>query len=62
MLILVINCGSSSAKYRLFNVEGEKSLARGVVERIGHADSNLIYEKNGHSFLPRKVICHDHHA
>lgn len=35
MLILVINCGSSSAKYELFNVEKDRSLAKGVVERIG---------------------------
>ena len=36
MLILVINCGSSSAKYELFDVPSRKSLAKGVVERIGH--------------------------
>jgi len=35
MLILVINCGSSSAKYELLDTSGEKSLAKGVVERIG---------------------------
>ena len=35
MLILVINCGSSSAKYQLFDVKKQKSLAKGIVERIG---------------------------
>ena len=39
MLILVINCGSSSAKYQLFNIENEKSLARGIVERIGERNA-----------------------
>ena len=37
MLILVINCGSSSAKYQLFNIEKNRSLAKGVVERIGQS-------------------------
>lgn len=39
MLILVINCGSSSAKYQLFDIEVNRSLAKGVVERIGQAGS-----------------------
>lgn len=41
MNILVINSGSSSVKYKLFNVKDEKELARGVVERIGLKRSNL---------------------
>jgi acetate kinase len=39
VLILVINCGSSSAKYQLFDVKKNRSLAKGVVERIGQAGS-----------------------
>lgn len=35
MNILVINAGSSSLKYQLINMEGEKVLAKGVCERIG---------------------------
>lgn len=41
MIILVINCGSSSLKYQLFCMEGERVLARGLVERIGMAGSVL---------------------
>ena len=33
MRILVLNCGSSSIKYRLF--DGEEPVATGIVERIG---------------------------
>ena len=35
--ILVLNSGSSSLKYQLFNVEGEKYdvVAKGLAERIG---------------------------
>lgn len=35
MKILVLNCGSSSIKYKLYDMEGEKVLAQGGVERIG---------------------------
>ena len=35
MNILVINCGSSSLKYQLIDMEGENLLAKGLVERIG---------------------------
>ncbi|MFA6142300.1 MAG: acetate kinase [Candidatus Omnitrophota bacterium] len=62
MYILVINCGSSSAKYQLFDVARNISLARGVVERIGQADSCLRHEKTGHSTYHSKVTCRDHHA
>ncbi len=35
MKILVINAGSSSLKYQLFDMEGERVLAKGLCERIG---------------------------
>lgn len=36
-MILVINCGSSSAKYELFDIKRHNVLAKGIVERIGDA-------------------------
>ena len=35
MKILVINCGSSSLKYQLIDMQGEKVLCKGLCERIG---------------------------
>ena len=35
MKILVINCGSSSLKYQLIDMENETKIAQGLVERIG---------------------------
>ena len=35
MKILVLNCGSSSIKYKLYDMADESVLAQGVVERIG---------------------------
>jgi acetate kinase len=39
MLVLVVNCGSSSLKYQLFDTETEHDIARGLIERIGEARS-----------------------
>lgn len=61
MLILVVNCGSSSAKYDLFDVEKEISLCRGVVERIGEENSSITHECNGDGRIHEKVSCRDHH-
>ncbi|MDD5793446.1 MAG: acetate kinase [Clostridiales bacterium] len=41
MKVLVINCGSSSLKYQLYNMQNEEVLAKGLVERIGINDSRL---------------------
>ena len=61
MLILVINCGSSSAKYDLFDVKEETSLCRGVVERIGEESSSLMHEAEGKGKIEKKISCPDHH-
>ena len=34
MKVLVINCGSSSLKYQLIDMEGEKVLCKGLCERL----------------------------
>jgi acetate kinase len=45
--ILVANLGSTSFKYRLYDMDGEKLLARGGVERIGSAESKAFVESGG---------------
>jgi len=47
MKVLVINCGSSSLKYQLMNMENEDVLAKGLVERIGIEGSVLTHKVNG---------------
>lgn len=47
MIILVINSGSSSLKYQLFNVEEKKVIGKGLVERIGLEGSKLTQTKDG---------------
>ena len=47
MKILVINCGSSSLKYQLIDMDGEKVLCKGLCERIGMESSMITHEANG---------------
>lgn len=61
MLILVVNCGSSSVKYDLLSVDRECSLARGIVERIGEKTSLLKHEKNGKDSFKKRLSCKNHH-
>ena len=47
MKVLVINCGSSSLKYQLIDMDGEKVLCKGLCERIGMESSMVTHEANG---------------
>ncbi|MCS6832938.1 MAG: acetate kinase, partial [Flammeovirgaceae bacterium] len=44
MKILVLNSGSSSIKYKLFEMPSEKLVVSGIVERIGESKSKIIHE------------------
>ena len=47
MNVLVINCGSSSLKYQLINMQDESVLCKGLCERIGIDGSRIIHKANG---------------
>ena len=47
MKILVINCGSSSLKYQLIDMDDESVVAKGLCERIGIEGSNLTHQVPG---------------
>lgn len=57
MKVLVINAGSSSLKYQLFDMNNEKVIAKGNCEKIGIEGSFIVYKANGiekvvNEFLP----------
>ncbi len=57
MLIMAVNAGSSSLKFKLFKMPSEKVVAEGIVERIGLEDSLFSIAYNGNkekSALPIK--------
>src|SRR3954451_1470029 len=61
MKVLVANLGSTSFKYRLFDMAGERVIARGGVERIGSPESKCFVEAGG----PREdmtIVAEDHAA
>ncbi|MBI3836443.1 MAG: acetate/propionate family kinase [Planctomycetia bacterium] len=47
MKVLVANLGSTSFKYRLFEMADERQLARGGIERIGSSESRCVVEIDG---------------
>lgn len=59
MKALVINCGSSSLKYQLFDMTDESVLAKGLVERIGLPGSILIH-RPGEAKVEIKDEIEDH--
>lgn len=60
MKVLVINCGSSSLKYQLIDMENEFALAKGLVERIGMVGSILSQKIDGKEkyIIKRKMSDH----
>jgi len=59
-IVLTINCGSSSIKYMVYSWEEKKSLATGIVERIGLADSLIKHQASGQDSANIVTNCPDH--
>ncbi len=59
--VFVVNCGSSSIKYRLFDMAGESVLAKGLLERVGSHEAVLHHAADGDSH-DRSVRAPDHTA
>lgn len=55
MRILVLNCGSSSVKYKLFDLGGgaETVLASGIVEEVGLGSPSLTHKRPGRDNLKK---------
>ncbi|MCK5744082.1 MAG: acetate kinase, partial [Caldisericia bacterium] len=47
MKVLVINCGSSSIKFKLYDMENEQELCNGLLEKIGFEDAISNYQRTG---------------
>ena len=59
MKVLVINCGSSSLKYQLINMEDKSVLAKGLCERIG-IDGRLTHSPEGKDKVVIEAAMPDH--
>ncbi len=63
MIILVLNCGSSSLKYQLLDMKGDDAydlLAKGLVERIGMEAGCLKHQATGKEKVVKEVPVADH--
>lgn len=63
MIVLVINCGSSSIKYQLLDMKNEEVydlLAKGLVEKIGLSDANITHKPTGKEPVTIQTAIPDH--
>ncbi len=60
MKILVINCGSSSLKFRLIDIDGKKVLATGNCERITINNGHFKYERPGKEKIEKDIDFPNH--
>lgn len=56
MKILVLNCGSSSLKYQLIDMEKETVLAKGNCERIGEEESFCTHKVKGEKYVIKEYV------
>jgi acetate kinase len=62
MIVLVLNAGSSSIKYQLFDVDKKEVLAKGLVDKIGMADAALINNRSDGDEVKLEGEIVDHQA
>ncbi len=60
MKILVVNCGSSSLKYQLIDMDNESVIAKGLCERIGIEGSKLTHQPTGKDKFVEEKPMPDH--
>jgi len=60
MKVLVVNTGSSSIKYQVFNMDDESVLAKGLLDRVGIPGAVLVHEPQGKEKVTIKKDLLDH--
>ena len=59
-IILSLNCGSSSVKYRLYNWDKKETMAAGIIERVTVGGSFCVHEVPGRDKITIKHECPNH--
>ena len=62
MIIMALNCGSSSVKYQLFDWNQKEVVAKGMVERVTIGDSYIVHEVPGREAFKDEHNCPTHQA
>lgn len=59
MIILCLNCGSSSVKYSLFDWKNRRNMAVGLIERVGQSEAVISQEAPGKDKYEKSAPCPD---
>ncbi|MCL1802391.1 MAG: acetate kinase [Eubacteriaceae bacterium] len=60
MIVFIVNCGSSSLKFQLFDMHEQKALATGLADRIGIEPSAFRFEPEGKDTIKLELPIPDH--
>ena len=60
MRIFVLNCGSSSVKYKLYDMDNEQVLAEGRVERVGQENATITHQAKGKEKISKTMPILEH--
>ncbi|MDD3536410.1 MAG: acetate kinase [Candidatus Cloacimonetes bacterium] len=60
MKILVLNCGSSSIKYQIIDMNSETLLAEGIAEKIGEQTALFTYKSDKYTIKKREQLLENH--
>ncbi len=60
MLILVLNCGGATLKFKLLQMPEELLVARGLFDRLGRPDASFTYQRPGKTDLVTPMPTADH--
>src|ERR1051325_8956727 len=59
MKVLIANVGSTSFKFKLYDMPSEKIIASGKIERVGQPKSPMAYQADGKAALTQEIVCPD---
>lgn len=54
--VIAVNAGSSSLKFKLFEMPQEKVICSGLLERIGLEMGNFVFKMNGEKFENKYIF------
>lgn len=60
MKVMVLNCGSSSAKFQIIETENEKLIVKGLVEKVGSPSGIITYSPEGGTTIKQGAEIADH--
>ncbi len=62
MKVLIINAGSSSLKFQLFDMDASLMLAKGLIERINSPQTRLVYSNGNGRTVEKKIVANSYEA